>query len=596
MKTLSFALAFLIYGSTLFAETAETKSEGELNQVLLDNAAKAKEQQDKLNANKPQSTLNSLTGKNLPSTNANLTDQDKQLSENYVHQGMANRIMKENCSGDMAAVCNGEAGKHKFMGMDPGMVKTVTQMYAMFGAMGGDSFLGLKKGKKSEDAAGTKTNGKPNGTANDSTSAANENASANNSSAADKTKTDSKDEKADDYCKYIPAFTEGVATFSQMNLTKDLSAQVGNGDTAQKDGLLKAAKSHDGRAKMAQMQAVGWFGGAACYAGSAAYGNFATDKNLIIKMGAAAFLGSFFQSEVSANKEYSDKMKKIADSLPGKGDCNPITDTLCYCSQPETENDPQYCMKQMHAKAIAKGSYRTACTDDRLKIDPTCSCEARNACFETFLEAQSQGALDLGSGYVNSPFKSIRALSHGELEGGILSSRAFDRTSAIAKKALNELGSRFPVTNPLTKDQKVIADALTSRGIPANVAALMAQNPPSKAAIDAAMAKLNTSGMSAVAMANPASKSSNVIDFSGGNGLGTRGEVAKKPEGNDFSAILKPGEKKVSNSKLIEFAQRAEEQANKSGQIRREDDRPLFEIISTRYQLSGRRLLQIEGE
>lgn len=370
MKTLSFALVFLIYSSTLFAESTETKSEGELNQVLLDNAAKAKAQQDRLNADKPKSTLNSLTGKQLPSATDNLTDQDKQLSENYVHQGMANRIIKENCSGDMAAVCNGEAGKHKFMGMDPGMVKAVSQAYAMFGTMGGDSFLALKKGSKA-DGKDAKAGDKTSESGNKPTAKTENKTDGKTDGKTDK--DGSKDDKATDYCKYIPTVTEGVATFSQMNLTKELSAQTGNGETAQKDSLLKAAKSHDGRAKMAQIQAAGWFGGAACYAGSAAYGNFAVDKNLVIKIGAATLLGAFFQNEVAANKDYSAKMKKIAESLPGKGDCNPITDNLCYCSQPETENDPQYCMKQIHAKAIAKDSYRVACTDDRLKIDPTCS-------------------------------------------------------------------------------------------------------------------------------------------------------------------------------------------------------------------------------
>jgi hypothetical protein len=583
MKTLSFAL-YLILSSSLFAQVT-TETETERNRILTENSAKAKEIQDKQNPDKPQSTLNSLTKKKLPSE-ANLTDQDKQLSENYVHQGMANRIMKENCSGDNASVCMGEAGDHKFMGMSPSMVKAVASMYAMFGALGGDSLLGLKKGSKPDAKS---NDGKSNDTAKNGTKEKTETASTEKS-------TDKKEENATDYCKYIPTVTEGVATITQMGVTKDLSTQTSDADTAQRDGLLKAAKSHDSRAKMAQLQAAGWFGGAACYAGSAVYGNFAVDKNLVIKIGAATFLGSFYQSEVSANKGYAEKMRKIADQLPGKGDCNPITDNLCYCSQPETENDPQYCMKQLHAKAIAKDSYRIACTDNNLKVDPSCSCEKSNTCFETYLEAQGQGALELGNGYVNSPFKSIKAISHGELEGGILNSRSFDKTSAIAKKALNELGNRFPAS-PLSPAQKQVADALASRGIPANVAALMASNSPSQKAVDAAMAKLNAGGMSGtVDIATPASRGSNIIDFSGGNGLGVRGETAKKAEGNDFSAMLKTNDKKVSNSKLIEFAQRAEAQANKTGQIRRDDDRPLFEIISTRYQLSGRKLLQVEGE
>lgn len=65
--------------------------------------------------------------------------------------------------------------------------------------------------------------------------------------------------------------TEGVATAVQMAKSNELKAEeIGNGETAQKDAFLKAAKSHDSRAKMAQIQAAGWFGGAGCYAVNAA--------------------------------------------------------------------------------------------------------------------------------------------------------------------------------------------------------------------------------------------------------------------------------------------------------------------------------------
>ena len=51
----------------------------------------------------------------------------------------------------------------------------------------------------------------------------------------------------------------------------------------------------------------------------------------------------------------------------------------------------------------------------------------------------------------------------------------------------------------------------------------------------------------------------------------------------------------LGNSKILEFAQRAENQAQ-NGQIRKEKDTPLFDIISMRYQTSGRRLLQVDVE
>lgn len=577
---------FTLWGQTATTTTTTTPAttatgvssatETGTNALLLDNAKKSREAIEKANADKPKQEIRALGPgqKNLNTTN--LTDQEKQLSDNYIHQGLANDIISKNCSGDMTSVCNGNEGKHKFMGMDPNMVKAIAQAYAMFSAVAGDNLGAISKGDSAKKS---------------------------DAEAAEKAQKEGKevekgDTKANDYCKYIPTATEGVATAVQMAKSKELSGEIGNGDTAQKDYLLQAAKSHDSRAKMAQIQAAGWWGGSACYAVNAATGNFAVDKNLAIKMGAAALLGAFYQSEVSANKEYAEKTRKIADMLPNKGDCNPITDNLCYCSQPSTENDPTYCAKELHKKALAQNSYRVACTTDTLKIDPTCACEKTNTCFDNYLEMQSDGALQLsGLGYSNSPFNSVRALARGELLGGTLNNSAFTQTAAIAKRGLQEISTKIPLdNNMLTKDQKAIADAMISKGIPANVAALMAQNPPSASATNAAMAKIQGAAGS-FKTASVAPKGSNVIDFSGGNGLGIHGNQKGSSAGaDDILNKLKPGANKaVPNAKILEFAQKAEARANQSSQIRKDNGTPLFDIISMRYQTSGRRLLEVDS-
>lgn len=559
--------------TTITTVIPSTTSETSTNQLLLDNAKKSREALEKKNANEPVQQIRVFDGQKT-SAQLNLTDQEKQLSENYLHQGKANEIIKANCTGDMASVCNGNEGKHKFMGMDPNMVKAVAQGYAMFSALAGDSFGSISKGE---------------GKIKEETEKAQE-AAKQSGGQAEKV-----DKKANDYCKYIPTVTEGVATAVQMAKTTALNAEeIGNGETAQKDALLKAAKSHDSRAKMAQIQAVGWWGGAACYAVNASMGNFATDTNLVVKMGAATLLGAFYQNEVSANKEYAEKTRAIANQLPGKGDCNPITDNTCYCSQPSTENDPTYCMKGLHAKALAANSYRVACTTNELKIDPTCTCEKSGTCFDNLLEMQGEGTLQLGGlAYSNSPFAPIRSLARGELVGGTVNGLAYARTSALAKKGLQEAMSKLQLPNqPLTKDQKGLVDAMVSQGLPANVATLMAQNPPSAAATNAAMGKF--SGASGLKLASVGPAKSNIVDFSGGNGLTNRNTGKASDDGaNELLAKLKPGAKGAPNSKILEFAQRAEARAQASGQIQK-DSTPLFEIISMRYQTSGRRLLQVD--
>ncbi len=591
MKTLNFTLICLltINSFAVLADTttttstistvtgSTTASETSNNSLLLENAKKSREAVEKANADKPLQEIRALgAGQNNINT-TNLTDQEKQLSEGYLHQGLSNDVLKANCSGDMAAVCNGNEGKHKFMGMDPNMIKALSQAYAMFGAIAGDSLGTISKGEK---AIKSETD-----------------------TAAKSGSNEKIDTKANDYCKFIPTATEGIATAVQVAKTKELSTEeVGNGETVQKDYLLKAAKSHDSRAKMAQIQAAGWWGGAACYATNASLGNFAWDKNLLIKMGAATLLGAFYQSEVSANKEYADKTRKIADQLPNKGDCNPITDNLCYCSQPATENDATYCAKGLHTKTLAATSYRVACTTNTLAIDASCTCEKTNTCLDNYLEIQGDGALQLGLGYSTSPYKSIRSLARGELVGGTINSSSYDATSAIAKKGLRELASKIPLDNsPLTKEQKGLVDAMVSKGVPANVATLMAQNPPSSAATNAAMAKLQGAAAGSLKVAAVSPKgSNNVLDFSGGNGLGVTGRKNEAGGGgaDDILAKLKPGanNKATPNSKILEFAQKAENRAKEANQIRKDNSTPLFEIISMRYQTSGRRLLEVDTE
>jgi hypothetical protein len=591
MKTQKLALMALFLGLMPLAISATTTSasstiitdpsinnETNLNAKLLENSKAAQAIIDKQNEGKPVMEINHLSG--LKSSTQvdpnNLTDQDKQLSENYVHQGKANAIIEADCAGDMATVCQGNAGDHKFMGMNPAMVKAIAQAYALFGSMA--DFGSVNKGKSaSKDGAKEADAGADAGA---------------DTAGKDGAKGSEKKEKANDYCKYIPTATEGIATAVQAATSNELKAEeVGNGDTAQKDALLKAAKSHDSRAKMAQIQAAGWFGGGACYAVGAATGKFATDKNLVIKIGAAALLGSFYQSEVSANKEYAEKTRAIAEKLPGKGDCNPITDKLCYCSQPSTENDPTYCLPGLHKKAIGYGSYRIACTTDKLQLDPTCACEASNSCFEKFLENQGAYDLQLGLGHSISPFSPIRSLARGELVGGTVNNKSYDQTSAIAKRALKELAAKLPANGqPLTPAQKALADAFLSRGIPSNVAAYMAQGQVSQAELNSATARLGGAGFRMASVA-PLNRNSVIVDFSGGNGFGFKGNAKKTT--NEFAGI-KPGAKGAVSPKIMEFAQKAEEQARNSGQIRGQNDRPLFEIISLRYQISGRKLLEVD--
>nr|MBP9680974.1 hypothetical protein [Bacteriovorax sp.] len=571
MRNFTLFTLILIYSRILWSQTNGGLIEDEkaLNAKLLQNSVQAQQNLESQGKAAP-TTINILSngGSSTTSSTKNLTDQDKQMSEHYVHQGKANRIIQEKCVGEMAEACSGNEVNHKVMGMDPGLIKAATAAYASFGAMS-DSILPLTKKPEKEAApkdGEVKTNDKE----------------------VDNKATD-KEKSATDYCKYFPAVTEAAAMVSQKNSIAGIDSGA---ETSQKEALMKAAKSHEERGKNAQIQAAGWFGGAACYAlRISPLGSVTPDKNLWIKLASATLLGTFYQEEVSANQEYADKTREIARSLPGLGDCNPITQTACYCSQPETENDPRYCKAQIAAK-IATTPNRIACTDNKMQLDPNCNCEKSNSCFDKFIENVGAVELNLGSGLYNSPFKSIASLAHGKLEAGTLNGSSSAGMAAIAKRALAQYASKVPDTGMLTPAQKAMADAIASKGIPASIARLMAKNPPPQSEMNKAMAKVQGLGSngSQVASLSPGAKS-NVLDFSGGNGLGTSGKKVEKKNGmEDFMGKLNPKTSATNNGRILEFAQKAQASAPQITKA----DRPLFEIISLRYQTSGRKLLQLD--
>jgi hypothetical protein len=125
----------------------------------------------------------------------------------------------------------------------------------------------------------------------------------------------------------------------------------------------------------------------------------------------------------------------------------------------------------------------------------------------------------------------------------------------------------------------------------------MAENQPPAGASNNGLAKVQGNGVfSGFNDGDGGGKSGGrVVDFSGGAGLGIGGKKASenKNEMGDFMSKLGKGkEGNLANGKVLEFAQRAQAQASQISK----SDRALFEIISLRYQISGRRLLQIDDK
>jgi hypothetical protein len=380
----------LIFSVNLLAQTTNINNETNLNNTLMQNAAQQQiNNQQGVQTNRP--SMDAAGGVN-GNGSTNLTDQEKQLSENYIDQAAANKVIQDSCSGDNERICAGQ--KVNFKGkqthMDAKTGEMVAKAYALFSGMG-DSTL------KTAGPADAATKG------------------------ADKAGGAAETHPEPDNCKYIPSGTEMLAQFMQQQNSDFMSAasKTQNSDLAQKDALLKAAMSHEERAKNSQIQAYGWLAGFACYGGMGIVGGAVmTDPKYILKLGATFFLYLFYQDEVDAYNDYANQTRAIANSLPGKGACNPITEKICYCGTEAHKTDPQYgqyCNPPgLHNNPIAQGSYRVACTDNNMKLDPACNCTKTNSCFDQALAAKTYGSsLGMGS-LAGAPFIPVRSLARGE--------------------------------------------------------------------------------------------------------------------------------------------------------------------------------------
>jgi hypothetical protein len=514
------------------------------------------------------------------STEFNLTDAEKRLSEEFVHDGKALRQQKEECDKlDDPSACRGSEPDSKFMGIDAGMVKVLSQMYTMVVGLGESGLSHENTMSSGSDAAGTEAS---NSATNDTTAAGSD---------ADST-ADSEKDSTDDYCKYIAVAVEAVSMFQQTQAGKVAAIPAGQG-TAQKEILYKAARSHKDRAKIHKMQFVGWGATTACYVGMLTmtpaspynWGNIA-------KLGAAAFMTAFFADQAGENEKYYEKVKEIADNLPGKGECNPVTDKDCYCSEEETMNDPKVCLPELHAQRVKLGNYRVACVDAQGKVDPKCTCIDSNACLDSKFMSQIK-PFGFGNAFHTAATKPISNLARGQLTSGDISSATNGAQNAFIKKGLNDIAGKIPDTGQLSAAQQKTVSDLNGFGLAPKLAASFV-----KAPITAKLGNSNSFKGRYLVSKKPyrrsfsrSNKRGNVLNFSGGRG--SRKKVSRSTSGNQYNKYLKKMNKKGGGNnkgKVLNY----NDQAIKSADINRDTSRPIFEIISRRYKVSGYKRLSIE--
>lgn len=539
----------------------------------------------------------------------NLTDAEKRLSEDFVHDGKALREQEAACAKlDDPRACSGSDPKSKFMGIDSGMVKALSKAYTMVVGMM-DTGMAMRPGKKdvSDDGAikpvtegdGTKVtnssktvDGKVTKTktvtSKDGSLSTKTTTDANGKESVETTKEDKKKDQKD-YCKYIAVGTEAVAMF-QTQMTSKNAAIPSNQDTAQKDILYKAARTHKDRAKSHKLQYVGWGATTGCYAYMLSpLGGAALDVTNILKFVSSGVMTAFFVDQANLNEQYYKDVKGIADSLPGKGDCNPITDKDCYCSQEETMNDPQVCLPQLHGNNVKLGNYRVACIDGNGKVDPKCTCIDADACLNNRVMNKLK-PFGFGTAFNSAALKPLNNISRGQLTAEDLASASNGALKAFNRRIMEKINPNVPNSGALTSAQQKNVKDLSAMGITPKLAAFLAKQKISPQ-MKSGMARFSNGyrGGRSASKYRPRRKRGNVLNFGGGNGINKKSR--KKSSSNPYAKFMNRGKKGKGSrkGKVLNY----ENRALQSAQINKDKDRPIFEIISRRYQVSGFKRLEI---
>jgi hypothetical protein len=389
-----------------------------------------------------------------------------------------------------------------------------------------------------------------------------------------------KGDKQADYCSYIAVGTEAVGTAMQALSNKNVESMPTGSQTAQRDQLLKAAASYENRAQTAQIQTIGWGVTAGCYAALLATGTIAVNFTYILKQSASAFLTAFYAVETMKYKDAAKKTRAIADKLAGKGDCNPITDTVCYCAQPETMNDVQYCLPTIQKRQVAENTYQITCLDDQMRSDPQCNCLGTNTCYDKTINNMLDG---LPSSYTKGALLPASSIYRGELRGAGVQGGSIQQ-AAMAKKMLADNNGKIPGVNDLSPDDEAAAKALNENmDIPLETARFFAAQKRDENANQFMSRFSGQYSNPNVAYNEGNSSGSNVLYFGGKK---SRADQEKKSNLLDKLKIPKENPEEEGGS-ILKFAEKSQAGA----QINKDKNAGLFEIISRRYKVSGLRRL-----
>lgn len=428
-----------------------------------------------------------------------LTLEEERQAEGYVHEGLAQERYNEICkdgsetrSNTYDDICsNSDRAFGDGWGMIETMMPIVSKAYSAIGVaglMGGGMDLFPLKATATENDLPVRVDGDGNEFSANAEGVY-EDADGNAISRQEADSMDKKKENKKDFCAIIPGLTDMAANTMQtmenqqiQNGMQNPQEMSGGSPTRQAQAFYAMSRSHTARKKSSEVQAGGWGATAACYTlkmtGIPGIAEPYADPStsIIVKLGLSAAVGLFYLKKSKVHGEKAELLKSLGDSFPKAGECNPHTETQCFCSNEsslaiDAANYQKYCVPLLFANRGKDADSAVPCIDANGQPDPECKCKKRRACIDTKL---SQDAIRLGldPSVLRSASQGINPLANGLAGAGL--GAGIEEQLALARKALK----RFPASKAPNlrgnKKAQGIAKSLTDLGIPAPAAALIA--------------------------------------------------------------------------------------------------------------------------
>lgn len=399
----------------------------------------------------------------------------------------------------------------------------------------------------------------------------------------DQTKNmEEKQETKSDWCIFFPAATE-LGTHAYLGLqNSNMQTNIENSQNQgrQRMALEAIKESQKNLQYTSAVQAGGWGAASLCYT-LRLFGDLsASNPAFWIRLGAATALGTFYTVKAVAHDEREDAIAELLKDFPQSGDCNPHTDTTCFCSneasyQQDQKNYMRYCVPAPISRGNdPNGAFPCVSADG--KADPECHCSKTNSCMQARIAREAMN-IGLNPAKMKDPLAGLTAAQQGYGTGQL---EDFTRRSlAMAKSKLGELKPRQKLN--LNGGDMQVAKALQDMGFPAAAAAQFAGQTSS----------VPSNNLPQFAAFTPSSNTNAAFRNQGASTSSNKNKskmvkgdtlAPKRQQRNLRSGLGANSNARGTSAIEIEnFAQKAAREA----EITKDKSRPLFDIISRRYQV-----------